>query len=55
MGPAVGGMGFHYLNVARIIDPAISLTEPEVLLYAPTEQGDRLFAYHPCNKAAGAS
>lgn len=32
--PGVGGMGYHFVNIARLMDPAISLTEPEILLYA---------------------
>lgn len=32
--PGIGGMGYHYINFTRVIDPAINLTEPEVLLYA---------------------
>src|SRR5687767_8632874 len=30
--PELGGMGLHYVNPARIGDPAIIATEPEVLL-----------------------
>jgi hypothetical protein len=37
--PAVGGMGFHYVNPALLADPAIDPAKPEVLLYAPNEQG----------------
>ena len=40
--PGVGAMGIHYINPALAVDPAISLTSPEVLLYAPTEDGVRL-------------
>lgn len=32
--PGVGGMGYHYVNIDRVIDPAIELTKPEILLYA---------------------
>lgn len=35
-------MGIHYINFARVMDPAINMLEPEVLLYAPTEGGVRL-------------
>ena len=34
-----GGMGFHYINISRILDPKIDPTEPEVLLYAPSPSG----------------
>lgn len=37
--PALGGMGIHYIHPARIGDPAIVATEPEVLLYEPTPSG----------------
>lgn len=32
--PGVGAMGYHYVNPALIMDPAIVLEQPEVLLYA---------------------
>lgn len=38
--PELGGMGVHYVNPARIMDPAINLLEPEVLLYV--ESGGRM-------------
>ena len=31
--PALGGMGFHYVNPALLVDPALDQTKPEVLLY----------------------
>ena len=37
--PGVGGMGFHYVNPALIMDPAIDATRPEMLLYAPKDNG----------------
>lgn len=37
--PQLGGMGIHYIHPARIGDPAIAATEPEVLLYEPTASG----------------
>lgn len=37
--PELGGMGLHYVNPARIADPAIIATQPEVLLYEPTADG----------------
>lgn len=40
--PGVGGMGYHYINFGLAMDPAISLTAPEVLLYAPSGDGLRL-------------
>lgn len=40
--PGEGGMGIHYVNMERLIDPEINLLEPEVLLYAPTKNGVKL-------------
>ncbi|MBE0685465.1 MAG: hypothetical protein IH585_05650 [Anaerolineaceae bacterium] len=40
--PGMGGMGIHYINYERIMDPSVSLTEPEVLLYAPSGNGLKL-------------
>ena len=37
--PGLGGMGFHYVNPALMMDPAIDPTQPEILLYAPKENG----------------
>lgn len=37
--PDLGGMGLHYLNPARLADPAVIATEPEVLLYEPRADG----------------
>ena len=37
-----GGMGIHFINPARLMDPAIKLPEPEILLYADTEDGLKL-------------
>ena len=34
-----GGMGQHYANDALIADPAIKLTQPELLLYETTAEG----------------
>ena len=34
--PGLGGMGIHYINPARIMNPAINLLEPEILLYLET-------------------
>lgn len=38
----LGGMGFHYVNFAKVMDPALDATAPEVLLYAPSGNGLRL-------------
>jgi len=40
--PGLGGMGIHFINPARIMDPAINLLEPETLLYLETEEGMKL-------------
>jgi len=32
----LGGMGIHFINPARIMNPAINLLEPEILLYLET-------------------
>lgn len=40
--PGLGGMGIHYINYDRIMDPSVNLTEPEVLLYAPSGNGLKL-------------
>jgi hypothetical protein len=37
-----GGMGIHFINPARLMDPAINLLEPEILLYTETEDGLKL-------------
>lgn len=37
-----GGMGIHFINPARLMDPAINLLEPEVLLYVETSTGMKL-------------
>jgi len=31
-----GGMGIHFINPARLMDPTINLLEPEILLYSET-------------------
>jgi len=41
-GPGGAAMGYHYVNPALAMDPAISLTSPEVLLYAQSDDGVRL-------------
>ena len=40
--PGLGGMGIHFINPARIMNPAINLLEPEILLYVETEDGMKL-------------
>jgi hypothetical protein len=37
-----GGMGIHFIHPARLMDPAINLLQPEVLLYAETADGFKL-------------
>ena len=38
-----GGMGHHYVNQARVMDPAIDPLRPEVLLYEPKRGGNLRF------------
>lgn len=40
--PGVGGMGFHFASPGRIVDPAINMLDPEVLLYVSTGGGMKL-------------
>lgn len=37
-----GGMGIHFINPVRLMDPAINLLEPEILLYAESADGLKL-------------
>ena len=37
-----GGMGIHFIHPARLMDPAISLLEPEILLYMESGNGLKL-------------
>jgi hypothetical protein len=37
-----GGMGIHFINIARLMDPAVNILEPEILLYIETENGMKL-------------
>ncbi len=37
--PGVGGMGYHYVNPALIGDRSVDPLKPEVLLYAPKNNG----------------
>jgi hypothetical protein len=42
--PGVGGMGFHYGNPTYLGDGgAVSVTQPEALLFEPTEDGQMRF------------
>jgi hypothetical protein len=38
--PGLGGMGFHYVNGARI-DTTLDVNRPEAVLYAPAQNGER--------------
>jgi hypothetical protein len=38
------GMGIHYANFDRLIDPSINAMEPELLLYVPRADGLKLVA-----------
>jgi hypothetical protein len=40
--PGVGGMGVHYLNPTLAADLSVDPLRPELLLYAPTDNGWRL-------------
>jgi hypothetical protein len=37
-----GGMGIHFINPARLMDPAENILEPEILLYIETSGGMKL-------------
>jgi hypothetical protein len=37
--PNLGGMGIHYVNLARSRDTQVNAAEPENLLYEPTDNG----------------
>lgn len=37
-----GGMGIHFINPARLMDPAENILEPEILLYVKTAGGMKL-------------
>ena len=39
-----GGMGIHFINPARLMDPAINTLEPEILLYVQTDDGMKLLS-----------
>jgi hypothetical protein len=38
----VPGMGYHYIKLANVMDPAIDPLNPEVLLFAPSPDGVKL-------------
>jgi hypothetical protein len=40
--PGVGGMGFHYVKPALIMDSVVDLTTPEILMYATSGEGLKL-------------
>jgi hypothetical protein len=40
--PELGGMGYHYVNPARVMNGTINMFEPEILLYAEVEGKIRL-------------
>jgi hypothetical protein len=42
--PGVGGMGYHYMNMANVADGVLDATKPELLVYVPTEDGLKLAA-----------
>ncbi len=37
-----GGMGIHFINPARLMDPSENILEPEILLYVKTDEGMKL-------------
>ncbi len=37
--PGVGGMGYHYANLANILDGVLDPERPEVLVYVPQRNG----------------
>src|SRR5512141_1751734 len=37
-----GGMGIHFINPARLMDPTENILEPEILLYVKTDNGMKL-------------
>jgi hypothetical protein len=42
--PKLGGMGYHYVNPANMMDGVIDPVRPEVLVYVPTRHGRNLGA-----------
>jgi hypothetical protein len=41
-----GVMGIHYINPARLRDPAVSILEPEILLYVKSGTGLKLLGWY---------
>jgi hypothetical protein len=37
--PGVGGMGVHFVNLGRVLDPAVDAANPEALVYEPQPSG----------------
>ena len=37
--PGVGGMGVHFANLGRVVDPTIDAANPEALVYEPESNG----------------
>ena len=37
--PPLGAIGIHYVNYGRLADPAVSIEEPEILIYLPRKNG----------------
>lgn len=37
--PGLGAIGVHYVNYQRLFDPAVSIEEPEILIYLPKKNG----------------
>jgi hypothetical protein len=42
--PGSGGMGYHYVNPAHLLDGVINPRRPEILVYVPSPSGPRLAA-----------
>lgn len=40
--PGLGVMGIHFINLPRLMDPAMNILEPEILLYIETKNGMKL-------------
>lgn len=40
--PELGAMGIHFIHPARLMDPAVRILEPEILLYIETKNGMKL-------------
>jgi hypothetical protein len=54
--PRAGAMGFHYFNADLMADTAVDPLEPEVLVYAPGDDGElRLVAVEWVARGAGSN